>query len=202
MDYNKARFNEYGEIVEGKDLAVSTPKATSPSPVKKRCHMCGKELDLTHFVCTSCNDDKRYCSDACFQRHLRDKHYEEEYCAECGGKLGRSYTYSKKLNSKTGKKLRFCSDSCFDSFWDKNICAQCGSHLASQYWHSDKVDRAMREKLRFCSSRCADRYLLHNVCAQCGGKLGSRYTYCHDCGDSKYRFCGIVCYYAHRWAHH
>jgi len=111
MSPDKSFLNEYGELIDVKN-SMTRPKDSPPQFEREKCYICGRSVDIIYTACKACNDDRAYCSDSCFERHLRRKHYEEEYCAECGSRLPKRYTHSPKMNSALGKKPRFCNEYC------------------------------------------------------------------------------------------
>ena len=201
MSRDKALLNEYGELIDAKD-STSRPIDYSAKIEREKCEICGRSVDIIYHACKGCNDDRAYCSDACFNRHLRREHYEEEFCAECGSKLGKRYTFSSKMNSTLGEEPRFCDGYCLDRYREKNICTECGDELPNTYTYGDDVDRAMGKRTRFCSSYCLREYRSRKLCAECGRRVPSTYSYCPRCGDSQYRFCGRSYCYDQHWKRH
>lgn len=195
MSHDGVFLNEYGELVDAK-ISTTRPQTISPSVEREKCDICGRSVDVIYTACRACNDGRAYCSDTCFDQHRRRKHYDTEFCAECGSKLPKRYTFSSKLNSAIGKQVRFCGGSCLDRYWDKNICAECGSELPNTFKYADDIDRAMGKHTGFCSSYCLQKYRRKQLCAECGCKTPSTYTYADDIDRAKgdrIRFCSSYC---------
>lgn len=194
-------LNKYGELTE--DEAKSGSFQTSQKSVsEKRCDICLGSLDVIHSICLTCNDGRAYCSSRCFERHQRNEHHEENFCAQCDGKINKTYFYSDRINNAFFPKHRFCCEHCLDVFRDTQFCEECGDKLPSTYYYDNKISSILHRQVRFCTEYCIKKYRRERFCYACGGKLGNTYRYCTICGEDQYRFCNVICSTAHNIANH
>ena len=195
MSHGDVYLNEYGELVDAKEYITKTedfPKQLE----RETCYVCGRRVDVIFTVCRACNDDRAYCSDHCFEQHLRSRHYEDEFCAECDSRLPKRYTYSSNLNSKLGKNIRFCDKFCLKKYRDSNVCAECDNELPTVYKYADDIDRAKGKRMKFCSPYCLRKYRKKTLCGECGCDLPDTYKYGQDIDRAmgeRVGFCSSYC---------
>ena len=200
----KIDLNVYGELVENKE-SFQSPRKADPKPYAREiCSICINSVPIIYHTCKGCNDNRAYCSDSCFEKHLRLEHYEGQFCAQCGSRIGQRYKYAKDIDRAKHKRVRFCSLYCLEQFRKKELCAECGTDLPQIYKYGNDVDRVKGRRVKFCSSYCLNQFRKKELCAECETDLPKTYTYGDDVDRAegwRVRFCSGYCLNKYRKRH-
>lgn len=194
-------LNEYGELIGDEAASCSSQTFLKPA-AERKCEICRGSLGYTYTVCLVCNDSRAYCSPNCIERHQRNEHYRANFCAQCGGKIIKTYYSNAKIDNAFGQGHRFCCEHCINTFKDSHFCEECGYKLPNTYKVDYRINSILHRKLGFCSDYCINKYRRERFCYACGGKLGTYYRYCTICGEYRCRFCNGICCSLHYFVNH
>ncbi|MEM7246324.1 MAG: serine/threonine-protein kinase [Acidobacteriota bacterium] len=181
----------HAEAVASSQVRTRTTEETSAEP----CSACGRGLPAEHQTCRTCGSQDRFCSEACFERHV-----EEAHCISCQRPLGGQHVMSEELNRVLGQELRFCSSSCRRTHQRRHVCARCESALPRAFLRSARAETLAGRELRFCSDDCVSGYVNETACHQCGQALGASYLSSAGRG-AELRFCSDACFQRHAQEH-